>query len=112
MKLRMPMLLLPLLFSAVGAGRVHSPGTVVQRVVHSRGFVEPHTPGSREPEEVAATPGIEALLGAPVDLNRVTSVRTSWQAHLDIVSAEGNEAVPLIADFIRRVRRLPPGQRR
>jgi hypothetical protein len=33
-------------------------------------------------------------------------------AHLDVVSAEDNEAVPLIADFIRRVRGIPPGQRR
>jgi hypothetical protein len=181
MKPRTPLLLLPLLFIAGGAGRDHSPGAVVQRVVHSAGFVEPHTPGSAAPEEMAATPGIEALLGGPLDLNRVTSVRTRWEgrsqrrpkavlilipgflggattldpiardlvarfqengltpepksfasylesiatlaawqevhivpgyAHLDVVSAEDNEAVPLIADFIRRVRGIPPGQRR
>jgi hypothetical protein len=79
-----------------------------------------------------------------VDLSRVTSGRTPWQAHLqrrpkavfatylesiatpaawqavpivpgyahlDVTSAEDNEAVPLIADFIRRVRRIPPGFR-
>ena len=28
-------------------------------------------------------------------------------AHLDVVSANENEAVPLIADFIRRVERIP-----
>jgi hypothetical protein len=33
-------------------------------------------------------------------------------AHLDVINAEQNEAMPLVADFIRRVRRIPPGQRR
>ncbi len=32
-------------------------------------------------------------------------------AHLDVTSAEHNEAVPLIADFIRRVKRIPPSRR-
>jgi pimeloyl-ACP methyl ester carboxylesterase len=78
MKWRMLLLLLPLLFAAAGTGW-RPPGRVVQRVVHSRGFVEPHTPGSGAPEEIAAGPGLETLLGAPVNLNRVTTVRTRWQ---------------------------------
>src|SRR5687767_12439761 len=78
MKWRMLLLLLPLLFVSAGTGwRPH--GRVVQRVVHSAGFVEPHTLGSGAPEEIAAGPGLEALLGAPVNLNRVTTVRTRWQ---------------------------------
>ena len=62
--------------SAASADR---PGEVVQRVVHSAGFVEPHTPGSGAPEEMPASSGLAALLGAPVDLNRVTTVRTRWR---------------------------------
>jgi hypothetical protein len=79
MKPRMLLLLLPLLSIAAGNGWHHRPGRVVQRVVHSRGFVEAHTPGSGAPEEVAAGPGLEALRGAPVDLNRVTTVRTRFE---------------------------------
>jgi len=79
MKPRMLLLLLPLLAVTAGNGFHPRPGRVVQRVVHSRGFVEPHTPGSRAPEEVAAAPGLEALLGAPVNLNRVTTVRTRFE---------------------------------
>src|SRR5262245_7385111 len=54
-------------------------GEVVQRVVDSPGFVEPHTPGSGAPEEMPAGAKLEALLGAPVDLNRVTTVRTRFE---------------------------------
>jgi pimeloyl-ACP methyl ester carboxylesterase len=80
MKLRMLLLLLPILcISGGNAWPTPAKGRVVQRVVHSPGFVEPHTPGSGAPQEVAAAPGIEALLGAPVDLNRVTTVRTRWR---------------------------------
>lgn len=80
MKRRMLLLLLPLLCIAGGNGwHRPPPGRVVQRVMHSPGFVEPHTPGSGAPEEVAAAPGLEALRGAPVDLNRVTTVRTQWR---------------------------------
>jgi pimeloyl-ACP methyl ester carboxylesterase len=79
MKRRMLLLLLPLLFVAAGTGGPRPHGRVLQRVVHSAGFVEPHTPGSGAPEEVTAAPGLEALLGAPVNLNRVTTVRTRWQ---------------------------------
>jgi hypothetical protein len=77
MKWRM-WLLLPLLLVAAGNGW-RPPGRVVQRVVHSAGFVEPHTPGSGAPEESARGPGLEALLGARANLNRVTTIRTRWQ---------------------------------
>jgi hypothetical protein len=73
------LLLLPLLGLVAGTGWHRPAGRVVQRVVHSAGFVEPHTPGSGAAEEAPAGPGLEALLGAPVDLNRVTTVRTRWQ---------------------------------
>jgi pimeloyl-ACP methyl ester carboxylesterase len=80
MKRRMLLLLLPLLCIVGGNGWQRPPaGRVVQRVVHSPGFVEPHTPGSGAPEESAPAPGLEALLGAPLDLNRVTTVRTRWR---------------------------------
>jgi hypothetical protein len=79
MKPRMLLLLLPLLGLAAGNGGQRPPGRVVQRVVHSRGFEEPHTPGSGAPEEAAAAPGLVALLGAPVNLSRVATVRTRWQ---------------------------------
>jgi hypothetical protein len=79
MKRRMFLLLFPLLCVAGGTGWQWPPGRVVQRVVHSRGFVEPHTPGSGAPEEAAAAPGLAALLGAALDLNRVTTVRTLWR---------------------------------
>jgi pimeloyl-ACP methyl ester carboxylesterase len=79
MKRRMLLLLLPLLSIAGGSGwQRPPPGRVVQRVVHSPGFVEPHTPGSGAPEETAPAPGLVALLGADPDLNRVTTVRTRW----------------------------------
>jgi pimeloyl-ACP methyl ester carboxylesterase len=78
MKRRMLLLLLPLLCVAAGRGAHGPPGRVVQRVVHSAGFVEPHTPGSGAPEETPAGPKVEALLGAAPDLNRVTTVRTRW----------------------------------
>jgi hypothetical protein len=74
------LLLLPLLsvsVAAAGAPPGRSRG-VEQRVVHSAGFVEPHTPGSGAPEELPAAERVEALLGAPLDLNRVTSLRTTW----------------------------------
>lgn len=76
---RMLPLLLSLLCVAGSAGGERPPGRVIQRVVHSSGFVEPHTPGSGAPEEAAPAPGLAALLGAPVDLNVVTTVRTRWQ---------------------------------
>src|SRR5262245_10241620 len=81
MKPRMLSLLtLPFLLTFLGGtGFPRPPGRVVQRVVHSRGFVEPHTPGSGAAEEMAPAPGIGALLGTPVNLNRVTTVRTRWE---------------------------------
>ena len=80
MRLRMLLLGLPLCCLGTQAARAQPPpGRVVQRVVHSAGFVEPHTPGSGAPGEMATAPAIGALLGAPLDLNRVTTVRTTWQ---------------------------------
>jgi pimeloyl-ACP methyl ester carboxylesterase len=79
MKPRMLLLLLPLLCAAAGSGWPRPHGRVTQRVVHSAGFVEPHTPGSGAPEEAPAGESLEALLGAEVKLNRVTTVRTRWQ---------------------------------
>ena len=74
----LPLLLL-LLVPAAAAHSSDRSGRVVQKVVHSRGFVEPHTPGSGSPEELAVDPRLEALLGAPVNLNRVTTVRTRFE---------------------------------
>src|SRR3990172_12973115 len=81
MKPHILLLLLPLLSPSIAAGKAPPgrSGQVEQRVVHSPGFVEPHTPGSGAPEEVATAPGIEALLGAAPDLNRLSTVRTVWQ---------------------------------
>jgi pimeloyl-ACP methyl ester carboxylesterase len=75
-------LLLPLLVPApatADSSNSDRSGRVVQKVVHSRGFVEPHTPGSGAPEELPVDPRLEALLGAPVKLNRVTTVRTRFE---------------------------------
>lgn len=81
MKTRILLLLLPLLSMSISAAK--SPpgrsGGVEQRVVHSPGFVEPHTPGSGAPEEVPAAPRLETLLGDAPDLNRVSTVRTTWE---------------------------------
>src|SRR5262245_50174780 len=74
---RILLLLLALLLPSLAAAKP-PPGRVDQRVVHSPGFVEPHTPGSGASEEVPAAPGLEALLGAAPDLNRVSTVRTTW----------------------------------
>ncbi len=49
---------------------------LVQEVVTTPGFVEPHTPGSGDPVEIPANASVEALLGASPDLNVVTTVRT------------------------------------
>jgi hypothetical protein len=40
------------------------------------GFAEPHTPGAGGPDEIPASPAVEALLGPDPDLNRVTTIRT------------------------------------
>jgi hypothetical protein len=49
---------------------------------------------------MAAAPGIEALLGGPVDLNRMTRVCTTWQGR----SRRRPKAVLM--------RGIPPNQRR
>jgi pimeloyl-ACP methyl ester carboxylesterase len=49
---------------------------VVQRYLTVRGVVEPHTPGSGAPEEVAASENVQSIVGAHPDLNRVSYVRT------------------------------------
>ena len=48
----------------------------VQQVVITPGYLEPHTPGSGAPAEMAASAAVTALLGASPNLNRVTTVRT------------------------------------
>ena len=50
---------------------------VQQQVITLPGVVEPHTPGSGAPEEMATAEVIETLLGPAPDLNRVTYVRTA-----------------------------------
>ena len=50
--------------------------TVLQDVMQRPGHVEPHTPGSGAPEEIAATQPIVELLGPDPDLNQVSYVRT------------------------------------
>ena len=107
MKPRMRLvLLLPLLALAAGNGG-RPPGRVVQRVVDSPGFVEPHTPGSGAAEEMAAGPGIVGLLGAPVNLNRVTTVRTRWQGP-GLGAARPRAILILIPGFLGGATTLDP----
>jgi pimeloyl-ACP methyl ester carboxylesterase len=54
-----------------------NPPSPTQQVIFMPGLVEPHTPGSGAPEELATAPVIETLLGADPDLNQVSYVRTS-----------------------------------
>ncbi len=80
MTLRMLLLVLSLCCAGSGPAFSQPPGRVTQRVVHSPGFVEPHTPGSGAPEEFETAPALEALLGEAPDLNRVSTVRTRWRS--------------------------------
>lgn len=49
---------------------------VVQLRIERPGFQEPHTPGSGDPAELAATSTVQALRGPTPRLNRTLSVRT------------------------------------
>lgn len=113
MKLRMLLSVLPLCWLGSEAAFARPPGRVVQRVVHSRGFVEPHTPGSGAPEEVAAAARTVAScldsIATPAAWKEVHSV--PGYTHIHVIDPADNQAVPLIADFMRRVRRIPPGLR-
>ena len=57
MKLHMLISLLPLCGLGSEGALAQPPGRVLQRVVDSAGFVEPLTPGSGSPAELAAAPG-------------------------------------------------------
>jgi pimeloyl-ACP methyl ester carboxylesterase len=70
------LLLLPVL-ALVSADGCGPPDTALQGVIDTPGFIERHTPGSGEEQEVPRTPALSALLG-DADLNRVTTVRTTW----------------------------------
>jgi hypothetical protein len=72
----LPLLALPALGPAAcpsgGPGGVQ----VVQQYLLAPGYVEPHTPGSGAPQEMDATPSVQAIAGAEPDLNRVSYLRT------------------------------------
>jgi hypothetical protein len=67
-------LLLPALLTTLAACQP----SVIQEYVSVPGFVEPHTPGSGDPSEMAPTERLAELLGTEIDLNRVSYVRTAW----------------------------------
>ena len=74
--MRARVLLLPLLsLVALGMGPCPLP-TIEQVLVTVPGHVEPHTPGSGLPEEMATPAAVAQLLGPAPDLNRVTTLRT------------------------------------
>jgi len=60
------------------------------------GFVEPHTPGSGAPEELATPETVRQILGPAPDLNRVSFVRT----RLAGVEAEPRVVLILIPGFL------------
>ena len=69
----LPLLVLPML----GPAPCPSGGTAVsQQYLSVPGYVEPHTPGSGAPEEIAASANVQSILGATPNLNQVTYVRT------------------------------------
>lgn len=62
---------------ATGATVASCPPPAPQSELVARpGFAEPHTPGSGDPLEMAATTTVQRILGAAPDLNRVTYERT------------------------------------
>lgn len=76
MKLR-TLLLLPIFGAlSLGAGPCFPPLQVVSEEVVLPGHLEPHTPGSGQPEEMAPTAAVTQLLGAAPSLNRVSYLRT------------------------------------
>ena len=90
------LLLLPLLaLPVVGPAPCPSGGArVAQQYLHLPSFVEPHTPGSGAPEEVAASDNLRSILGPAPDLNRVSYVRTFLDREL--------QRQPEIAAILRR----------
>lgn len=70
---------LPLLALALGTGPCVPPPTVVSEEISIPGHLEPHTPGSGQPEEMAPTTNVTALLGPAPNLNRVSYLRTRLQ---------------------------------
>jgi pimeloyl-ACP methyl ester carboxylesterase len=69
------LLFAPLLTLSLGAGPCVQPTSVSDESVLP-GYLEPHTPGSGQPEELATPVAVTQLLGANVDLNRVSYLRT------------------------------------
>lgn len=77
MKRRLIALLAPILMvGTMGATVLDCSQMTVHLVVDRPGYVEPNTPGSGAPEEMAPSPSLVALLGAAPDLNRISTVRT------------------------------------
>ena len=78
--MRLVLLLLMALSSLlVGTAQCNPPPALIEQVVVNQlGFQEIHTPGSGAPEEIPPSPAVTALLGADVDLNTVTTVRTRY----------------------------------
>jgi pimeloyl-ACP methyl ester carboxylesterase len=72
------LLLLPLLaLPVMGPASCPSGGNrVVEQYLLAPGWVEPHTPGSGEAVEFAASDAVQSILGATPDLNRVSYLRT------------------------------------
>jgi pimeloyl-ACP methyl ester carboxylesterase len=75
------------------------PGEVRQELVQLPSFVEPHTPGSGSALEMPASADVQSILGSPVNLNRVSFLRT----HL--------RKPALGAPGLRRLGVAPPGLR-
>jgi pimeloyl-ACP methyl ester carboxylesterase len=78
---RVTALLAALALAALGVSRCNAgtatPPALTQVKVDLPGYVEPHTPGSGAPEEMAPTSAVSDLLGPDPDLNTVTYFRTS-----------------------------------
>ena len=85
-----------LLVGALGATVQDCNQGVTQEVVIKPGYVEPHTPGSGAPEEMAPSPAVVALLGPSPNLNRVTTVRT----HKPFPTAPPRAILILIPGFL------------
>lgn len=71
--LLLPLLVLPMM----GPASCPSGGNrVAQQYLHAPSYIEPHTPGSGAPEEIAASDNVQSILGTEPDLNRVSYLRT------------------------------------
>lgn len=63
--------------AALGASSCPSGGPYVRtEYLTVPGYVEPHTPGSGDALEIAATPDVRSIAGADPDLNRVSFLRS------------------------------------